>query len=107
MIKGIKSVRQNNKRGREKLVDDDKHVPFVMHGGSSFTKEEFQTTIKNGIRKINYYTYMTLAGGRAVKKALDARSINDNIFFHEIPLIGVEAMKEDVKNAIRIFSMEE
>ena len=44
-------------------------IPFVMHGGSGLSKEEFQTAIRNGIRKINYYTYMTLAGGRAVKEA--------------------------------------
>lgn len=92
---------------RIKLIKEKIDVPFVMHGGSGLTKAEFQTAIKNGVRKINYYTYMTLAGGYAVKKALDARSINDNIFFHDIPLIAIEAMKEDVKNAIRIFSMEE
>lgn len=53
---------------RIKLIKQKIDVPFVMHGGSGLTKEEFQTAIKNGIRKINYYTYMTLAGGRAVKK---------------------------------------
>lgn len=81
-------------------------VPFVMHGGSGLSKEEFQTAIRNGVRKVNYYTYMSMAGGRAVKEALDKMSAEDNIFFHDIPLIGIEAMKEDVKNAIGIFSME-
>lgn len=80
-------------------------VPFVMHGGSGLSKEEFQTAIKNGIRKINYYTYMSMVGGRAVKEALDKKSPEDNIFYHDIPLIGIEAMKNDVKNAIAIFSM--
>lgn len=81
-------------------------IPFVMHGGSGLSKEEFQTAIKNGIRKINYYTYMTLAGGRAVKKALDQKSAEENIFFHDLPMIAVEAMKENVKKAIQVFSME-
>ena len=45
-------------------------IPFVMHGGSGLSKEEFQTAIRNGIRKINYYTYMTLAGGRASRNIL-------------------------------------
>lgn len=80
-------------------------IPFVMHGGSGLSKEEFQTAIKNGVRKINYYTYMTLAGGRAVKAAMDGMSLEDNIFFHDIPLIGMEAMKKDVVEAIRIFSL--
>lgn len=81
-------------------------MPFVMHGGSGLTKEEFQTAIRNGIRKINYYTYMSLAGGRAVKESLDLKEPGENIFFHDIPLIGIKAMKEDVVRAIRIFSME-
>lgn len=81
-------------------------IPFVMHGGSGLSKEEFQTAIRNGIRKINYYTYMTLAGGRAVKEALDQKSPDENIFFHDIPMIAVEAMKENVKETIQVFGME-
>lgn len=81
-------------------------VPFVMHGGSGLTKEEFQTAIHNGIRKINYYTYMSLAGGKAVKEAMDKVGADENVFYHDIPLIGIKAMKEDIKNAIRIFSLE-
>lgn len=81
-------------------------IPFVMHGGSGLSKEEFQTAIRNGIRKINYYTYMTLAGGRAVKEALDQKSPDENVFFHDIPMIAVEAMKENVREAIQVFGME-
>ncbi len=88
-------------RIREKI-----DVPFVMHGGSGLSKDEFQTAIRNGIRKINYYTYMTLAGGKAVKEAMDRCGNGDNIFFHDIPLIAVEAMRENVKEAIQIFSLE-
>ena len=77
-----------------------------MHGGSGLSKEEFQTAIRNGIRKINYYTYMTLAGGRAVKEALDQKAPDENVFFHDIPMIAVEAMKENVKEAIQVFGME-
>lgn len=81
-------------------------IPFVMHGGSGLCRDEFQKAINNGIRKINYYTYMALAGGRAVKNALDKYGKEDNIFFHDIPLIGIAGMREDVKKAIRIFSLE-
>lgn len=81
-------------------------IPLVMHGGSGLSKEEFQTAIRNGIRKINYYTYVALAGAKAVKKVLDRANPQDNIFFHDIPLIGIQAMKEDIERAIRIFSLE-
>lgn len=80
-------------------------IPFVMHGGSGLSKEEFQTAVKNGIRKINYYTYMTLAGGDAVKKALEEKAEGDNIFFHDIPLIAMEAMKKNVKEVIEVFAL--
>ncbi len=81
-------------------------IPFVMHGGSGLSKEEFQTAIKNGIRKINYYTYMTLAGGKAIKEAMDKKSTGDHVFFHDLPLIAIKAMKEDVKQAIQIFALD-
>ena len=81
-------------------------TPLVMHGGSGLSADEFRTAIKNGIRKVNYYTYMTLAGGSAVKEAMDKVSADDNIFFHDIPLIAIKAMKEDVKKAIETFSMK-
>ncbi len=91
---------------RIKLIKEKVNVPFVMHGGSGLTKEEYQTAIKNGIRKINYYTYMSLAGGKAVKEAMDKVDADANIFFHDIPLLAIKAMKEDLVNAIKIFSLE-
>ena len=81
-------------------------MPFVMHGGSGLSKEEFQTAVKNGIRKINYYTYMSLSGGKAVKEAMDRVSADEKVFFHDIPVIAREAMKADVKQAILTFSNE-
>ena len=49
---------------------------------------------------------MTLAGGKAVKEALDKVNNGENVFYHDIPLIATEAMKENVANAIKIFSLE-
>lgn len=81
-------------------------IPFVMHGGSGLSKEEFQTAVRNGVRKINYYTYMTLAGGKAVREALDKMCTDDNVFYHDIPLIAMEAMKENVQDAIEVFALK-
>lgn len=91
---------------RIKLIKEAVDIPFVMHGGSGLSKEEFQTAIGNGVRKINYYTYMTMIGARAVKDAMDQVKEGENIFYHDIPGIGLRAMKEDVKKAIQIFSLE-
>jgi len=82
-------------------------VPFVMHGGSGLSKEEFQTAIRNGVRKINYYTYMTLAGGRAVKAAMDKKEKEDPIFFHDISVIAANEMERNVTEAISIFLLKD
>jgi len=103
---GVYKIKPKLDLERIKLIKEKIDVPFVMHGGSGLTKEEFQTAIKNGIRKINYYTYMSLAGGRAVKAFIDRKQEGENIFYHDIPLIAIEAMKENVKEAIQIFSLE-
>lgn len=82
-------------------------IPFVMHGGSGLSKEEFQGAITNGVRKINYYTYMTLYGGKAIYNHLKGKKDDDNIFFHDIPVIAAKAMREDVERAIGVFSFNE
>ncbi|MBQ3426639.1 MAG: class II fructose-bisphosphate aldolase [Clostridia bacterium] len=73
-------------------------VPLVMHGGSGVSDDDFRHVIKNGIRKVNYYTYMAMAGGKAV------RELSDMTYFHDIELAGLIAMKADVKHAISVFS---
>jgi fructose-bisphosphate aldolase class II len=103
---GVYQVKPKLDLDRIKLIKEKIDVPFVMHGGSGLSKEEFQTAIRNGIRKINYYTYMSLAGGKAVKEFIENKSDEDNVFYHDIPLVAMNAMKENVKEAIRIFSLE-
>lgn len=39
---------------------------YVMHGGSVLD-EDYRVAIENGICKVNYYTYMNMAGGRLQK----------------------------------------
>lgn len=82
-------------------------VPFVMHGGSGLSEDEYRTAIKNGIKKINYYTYMALAGGKTIKEMMDQTDVNDNIFFHDIPLKAIESMKDNVKEVMKIFALYE
>ncbi len=103
---GVYKIKPKLDLDRIKMIKEKINVPFVMHGGSGLTKEEFQTSIRNGIRKINYYTYMSLAGGKAVKEFVDSKKDGENVFYHDIPLIAIEAMKENVKEAINIFSLE-
>lgn len=78
----------------EKLIS----VPIVMHGGSGVSHEDYKKVISLGVRKINYYTYMAKAGGSAVA------AMEDKTFYHDIHTVAVNAMKEDVKNAMKVFS---
>lgn len=72
-------------------------VPIVMHGGSGVSERDYREVIKRGVRKVNYYTYMAAAGGKAVS----GKSYKQ---FHDALLDGKAAMKENVKMAIKIFS---
>lgn len=79
-------------------------IPLVMHGGSGVSETNYQIAINNGIRKINYYTYMNQAGGQAVTQFLKEQRETKPLFFDELATIGYIAMKENVKQALSIFS---
>ena len=57
--------------------------------------------IANGIRKINYYSYMSKAGYMAAKEVIESGKTN---YLHDVEYAAMQAMKEDVKKAIQIFS---
>lgn len=76
-------------------------VPLVMHGGSGVSDEGFRKAIASGIRKINYYSYMSKAGYEAAAKEI---SSGGSKYLHDVEYAAMCAMKKDVKKAIRIFS---
>lgn len=76
------------------------NIPLVMHGGSGVSEADFRVAIKNGITKVNYYTYMSMAGGDAVVKSIKK---DEKVFFHDISTAAINGMKDDVKKAMRIF----
>ena len=76
-------------------------LPLVMHGGSGVSDEGFKKAIENGIRKINYYSYMSKAGYMAAKELIESGKTN---YFHDVEYAAMQAMKEDVKKAIKVFS---
>ncbi len=78
------------------LVD----VPLVMHGGSGISEDDYRKVISLGIRKINYYTYMSKAGAAAVAE------MPDKSYFHDMEFVALNGMKKDVMRAMTIFSMK-
>ena len=77
-------------------------VPLVMHGGSGLSREDTRAAITAGIRKINYFSYMSNAGVRAVE-ALIAESHPK--YFHALANAATKAMQADAEAAMDMFSM--
>ncbi len=78
-------------------------LPLVMHGGSGCSEEDYLNAIKNGVRKINYYSYMSREGVFAAKKLLAER---DMTFFHDVADEAAKAMQADVERAMKIFTVQ-
>ena len=75
-------------------------VPLVMHGGSGVSEDSYRKLIQDGIRKINYYSYMATAGGIAVMVAGMLKTST----FHDVALCAERAMKDNVIQALNVFS---
>lgn len=77
------------------------NIPLVMHGGSGLSEEQFKKCIDAGIRKINYYSYMSKAGYDAAKKVIESSKTN---YMHDVEYASYKAMKEDLLKTIKIFN---
>lgn len=86
---------------RVRIIAEKTGLPLVMHGGSGVSPEDYRTGIRNGLRKINYYTYMSRTGTYAV---MDLLKKEDVTFFHDLALAAQKAMEEDAEKAMRVFS---
>ena len=86
---------------RVKIIAEKTGLPLVMHGGSGVSPEDYRTSIQNGLRKINYYSYMSKAGVTAVKELLEK---DDVTFFHDLALAAQNAMEADAEKAMQVFS---
>ena len=83
------------------------NIPVVMHGGSGVSHDDYHTAIKSGVRKINYFTYMDVAGGSAVAEAVKAAAEGKPYFFTEMASKAREGMKQNVMAAMKMFALQE
>lgn len=90
IVKGVRNLTNN--------------LPIVMHGGSGVSKEDYKKAIEAGVRKINYFTYMDKSGGNAVLEYLNSTK-NEPVFFSSLVEVSRLAMKENVKNAMKMFAL--
>ena len=85
---------------RVRIISEKTGLPLVMHGGSGVSEDDFRRAIKAGIRKINYYTYMSNAGSRAVRELLAKEDVT---FFHDLAIAAQKAMQADAEKAMTVF----
>lgn len=85
---------------RVKVIHERTGLPLVMHGGSGVSPEDYRAGIRNGLRKINYYSYMSRAGVRAAKELLEREDVT---FYHDVAQAAENAIREDAMAAMRVF----
>ena len=86
---------------RVKVISQKTGLPLVMHGGSGVSDEDYRIAIHNGIRKINYYSYMAKAGVAAAQAMLNAQDVT---YYHDLALAAEKAMEENAKKAMKVFA---
>lgn len=80
-------------------------IPVVMHGGSGVSEADYQRAIEAGVRKVNYFTYMDKSGGNAAAAYIENLNPAEPLFFSSIAMAARDAMKENVKAAMRQFAL--
>lgn len=78
-------------------------APLVMHGASGLSEEQYRICIRNGITKINFATYMSIAGAIAAKKIANSEEDGKKLRFEMVYKAGFMGMKDTVKKHIQIF----
>ena len=89
----------------ERVREECSGISVVMHGGSGVSKEDFHKAVHAGVRKINYFTYMDKAAGTAVKVYYASLDEKQPAFYTEAALRAIDAMKENVKEAMKTFAL--
>lgn len=82
------------------------NIPVVMHGGSGVSREDFHESIRAGVRKVNYFTYMDKSGGSGAAEYINTVKAGEPVFFSSMIRAAQTAMKENVKEAMKLLSAE-
>lgn len=80
-------------------------IPVVMHGGSGVSREDFHEAIRAGVRKVNYFTYMDKSGGSGAAEYIKTVKAGEPVFFSSVIRAAQNAMKENIKEAMKTFAL--
>lgn len=87
-----------------KVRELTRNIPVVMHGGSGVSREDYKKAVEAGVRKINYFTYMDKSGGSRAAEYINSLKKGEPVFFSSVSMAAREAMKENVKEAMKMFA---
>lgn len=88
----------------ENVRKETGNIPVVMHGGSGVSSEDFHKAVAAGVRKINYFTYMDKAAGAGLTEYMKSVEAGMPVFFTEAAVKATAFMKENVKEAMKVFA---
>lgn len=101
---GVYAVKPVLDVGRVAAVREAADLPLVMHGGSGVSPGDYRKAIQNGIAKVNYFTYLSLAGAAGVQTLLQEKGAG--IRFDEMAEAARLAMQADAERAMKLFAGE-
>lgn len=87
---------------RLKEAADTADFALVLHGSSGVEEKQIKEAIRYGLRKINVYTRLAIAAQPAMEAAMKAS--DEPLFFHELLDIAQKAMKNAIKDSIKLFA---
>ncbi len=73
-------------------------APLVLHGGSGLSDDDFRSTIREGIAKVNVFTDLCLAGDAAMAEGLERK-----LGYLETRNLKVAKIREAVMAKMRVF----
>ena len=85
---------------RISAISKETGIPLVMHGGSGVSPDDYGKCIRRGVRKINYYSYMSRAGVEGIRTFLADEDVQHT---HDIFTRVARSMAENVEWSMRIF----
>ena len=78
-------------------------VPLVLHGASGLSDEQYKNSIKAGISKVNFATYISLAGGKAIVEAVKAAGDTDTPRMGGFVMAGQNAARDFLIHHMEVF----
>jgi tagatose 1,6-diphosphate aldolase GatY/KbaY len=79
-------------------------IPLVLHGASGLSDDDVRESVQRGMCKVNFATDLRVAYMDAGKKLLAEKP--DTFDPKKLGLVGMEAVKELVKNCMRVCGCE-